>query len=76
MCPAVATKAKTILEKEDFAVQLMVAQQMKPKKALEIAGLDYKAGGKDYNRVVGKRRRGDSTKAKKKRRRVQQVITN
>ena len=63
-------RVKTNAEKEDIAVQLMLEQNIKPKKALKIAGLQYEVGGKDYNRIVGKRRRGNKTK---KRRRIEQV---
>ena len=65
-------RVKTNAEKEDIAVQLMLEQNIKPKKALKIAGLQYEVGGKDYNRIVGKRRRGNKTK---KRRRIEQVDT-
>ena len=62
---------KTNADKEDLAVKFMIDRHLKPKKALKMAGLDYQVGGKDYNRVVGKRRRGGS---QKKRRRLQHQV--
>ena len=47
----------TTEEKEALAAELMISQKLKPKKAMQEAGLDYKHGSTDYHRVFGIKRR-------------------
>ena len=44
-------------EKETLAAELMISQKLKPKKAMQEAGLDYKYGSTGYHRVFGIKRR-------------------
>ena len=47
----------TTEEKEKLAAELMITKELKPKKALQEAGLNYKHGSTEHNRVFGLKRR-------------------